>query len=103
MHSPLSIHALASGKQWAVMRTETQDGSSDDFTQCAHRREQPTCLRSYTCPCPCLTAQPVFNDHSGIVSSFRFAVAYISSYGKYTGKGGIVRSQWHHILWEERA
>src|SRR6266699_3990090 len=58
----LSINALFYAKKWAVMRTETQDGSSDDFTQCAHHHEQPTCLRSYTCPCPCLTAQPVFNS-----------------------------------------
>src|SRR6266699_6827794 len=59
------------------MRIETQDGSSDDFMRCAHRREQPTCLRSYICPCPCLTAQPVFTYHSGSGSSFRFAVAHL--------------------------
>ncbi len=77
MHSLLSINTHSSGKKWAVMRIETQDGSSDDFMRCAHRREQPTCLRSYICPCPCLTAQPVFTYHSGSGSSFRFAVAHL--------------------------
>src|SRR6266700_3777154 len=64
-------------KKWAVTLPETKDESFSYFTQCAHLSEQPTCLRSNTCPCSCLTAQPVFNEHSVPCSSFRFAVAHI--------------------------
>src|SRR6266700_696510 len=64
-------------KKWAVTLPETKDESFSYFTQCAPLSEQPTCLCSNTCPCSCLTAQPVFNEHSVPSSSFRFAVAHI--------------------------
>src|SRR5258708_20083348 len=51
-------------KVGAVTLLETKDGSFAYFTQCAHFGEQPTCLLSYTCPCPCVTAHLVFNRHA---------------------------------------
>lgn len=44
---------------WAAVLTETKDASSHDFTQCAQRREQSSCLFRSRCPCPGTTAHPV--------------------------------------------
>ena len=83
-------------KGWAVTRTEPKDHSLHDFMQCAHLREQPTCLLGYQRPCRCVTAHLVFHHQVLVLLSLPLACPSSTSHFKYTHNCPAVRSQPHH-------